>query len=97
MIKITINNTKEDLDFIDPCSMLNSEYGTIFQQWFNGKPMQDFYMSCGYAEKSMVHIWHCSENKCFKLSTDDLKSLKGLAKTVKVVKIDATVEINLLT
>lgn len=95
MIKININNTKSGPKLIDPCEMINSAYGTIFQQYFNGIQSNDFYISCGLCEKNIIHIWYSEEDKKYQLSTDDLKSLKGLVDRVKVCAIDATIELNI--
>lgn len=97
MITIIVNEKEVDNDLIDPVEMIGSEYGTIFQQYFNGKPCKDYYISCGHAEKSVIHIWHHEEDEEYNLSTDDIKSLKELVNTVKVKEIDATIEINLIT
>lgn len=95
MIKITTNKTKKLPDLIDPCKMLNTPHGTVFQQYVSGKPVQDFYISCGASEPSVVHIWDDSDDKTQRLSTDDLKSLRGLADHVKVAISDVIVEISI--
>lgn len=96
MIKITIQNDTDN-DLIDPTVMINSEYGTVFQQWFKGKKQPVYYISCGHCEKSVVSLWYNDEEKKHQLSTDDIKSLKELAKSVKVKQINATIEITLAT
>ena len=94
MIKITVNKSKtKPLDLIDPCKMINTPYGTIFQQYVSDKPVNDFYISCGHAEPSVIHVWYDEEDKNYKLSTDTFKSLKGLASHVKVLEVDATIEL----
>ena len=97
MITIKINEKQSGYDFIHPYEMLNSEYGTVFEQWFEGKPQGEFYISCGHCEDSVINIWYDEEDGCHKLSTDNAKSLKGLVNSVMVRKIDATVTIGLMT
>lgn len=94
MIKITIQNDTDN-DLIDPTVMINSEYGTVFQQWFKGKKQPVYYVSCGFAEENVIQIWYNPEEDKHMLSTDDLKSLKQLVKEVKVQKINATIETTL--
>lgn len=97
MIKITVNKTKKPQKLIHRSSIFNTEHGTVFQQYFRGKPKNWFYISCGYAEDSVVTIWYDNEACCYKLSVDNRESISQLVETVKVVAIEATVEINLLT
>lgn len=94
MISIKINSiSKEKL--IHPVQMINSEYGTVFQQYFHSTPSNTYYMSCGNAEPSVVSVWYDDEDKEYKLSTDDAGSLSELTKETKVKKIDATIKIEL--
>lgn len=95
MIKIKVGRDLPNEELIDPTDMINSPDGTIFQQYTNGKPTKDYYVSCGPAEKSVIHIWHDDDTRQHRLSTDDKKSLKELLDHVKVKVIDATLEINL--
>lgn len=94
MIKITIQNDTDN-DLIDPCQMIDTEYGTVFQQYFKNKAQNHYYISCGHCEKSVVSLWYNDEEKKHQLSTDDIESLKELVKSVKVKQIDATIEITL--
>lgn len=94
MIKITIQNDTND-DLIDPTAMINSDYGTVFQQWFKGKKQLVYYISCGRNEENVIQLWYDIDEE-YRLSTDDIKSLKQLAKEVKVQKINATIEITLV-
>lgn len=94
MIKITIQNDTDN-DLIDPTFMLNTEYGTVFQQYFKGKKQPIYYVSCGQNEKSVIQIWYCEVDEEHKLSTCDIKSLKEYTKEVKVQKINATIEMTL--
>lgn len=92
-----MNEKQADNDLIDPVEMIGFDYGTIFQQYHNGHPCKDYYISCGSAEKSVIHIWYNDEDAEYNLSTDNFKSLKTLVDTVKVKEIDATIEISLIT
>jgi hypothetical protein len=94
MIKITIQNDTDD-DLIDPVLMAKSNYGTVFRQYFKDIKQKDLYFSCGQDEDAIIHIWYDEENNEYRLSTDDIKSLKELVKSVKVKQIDATIEITL--
>ena len=97
MIKIKVNDNTEDESLVDPITMVGTEHGTIFQQYHNGEPCKDYYISCGRSEQSVIHIWYNEENGEYNLSTDNFKSLKSLVDTVKVKEIDATIDINLIT
>lgn len=94
MITINITNNKPDNELICPTEMIGLPYGTVFQQYHDGKPTKDYYISCGHGEKSIIHIW-VDENDMFRLSTDNAKSLGEFYKNVKVKEIDAIVELNL--
>jgi hypothetical protein len=95
VITIKVSDKEVDSDFIDPVEMIGFDYGTIFQQYHNGKPCKDYYISCGHAEKSVIHIWYNEEDE-YNLSTDDIKSLKELVDAVRVKEINATIEIDLI-
>lgn len=97
MITIKVNEKQVDSDLIDPVEMIGFDHGTIFQQYHNGYPCKDYYISCGHAEKSVIHIWYNEEDAEYNLSTDNIKSLKELVDAVRVKEIDATIEINLIT
>lgn len=95
MIKIKVNNKEIDNDLMNPCEMIGTPHGTIFQQYHDGIMCEEYYVSCGGGENSVIHIWHSDEDNKYRLSTDNVKSLTELYNTVKVKEIDATIEINL--
>ena len=95
MIIINVSRDNEVVDLIDPVEMINSPEGTVFQQYFNNKPTNQYYISCGVNEESLVQIWYDDEDGKHRLSTENKKSLKKLYDTVKVKKTDAVIEINL--
>mgnify|MGYP003526312992 CR=1 FL=1 len=97
MITIKVNDKKRSNDLIDPCDMIGSPHGTVFQQYLNEKAEECYYISCGHGEKSVVQLWFSIEEDEYCLSTDNAKSLAELYDTVKVREIDATIEINLIT
>lgn len=90
-IKIKQKNTKK-LDLLSPKDMLNTPYGTVFQQ-YNNEPQNQFYISCGQSEPSVICIWY--ESGEYKLSTDNLKGLLEFYKHIKVKKVD-NVSINII-
>lgn len=92
-IKIKERSTSK---FLDPCDMLGTPYGTVFQQYFKGHPEDTYYVSCGNGEKSVLTIWFDDESELFKLSTDDRESLSELVDSVRVAIVDADVKIKLL-
>lgn len=95
MIKIKVNDNTEDELLVDPIAMINTEHGTLFQQYFNGKPCKDYYISCGHSELCVIHMWYSDEDGEYRLSTDDMKSLQGLVDAVKVKEINGLIEIKL--
>lgn len=94
MIIINVTNNQPSNALICPTEMIGSPYGTVFQQYHDGKPTKDYYVSCGQGEKSIIHIWF-DEDERFRLSTDNAKSLGEFYKNVRVKEIDATIEVNL--
>lgn len=95
MIKINVSKKKQKSPLIEPHEMLNSPHGTVFQQYFHGKPDNTFYVSCGTYEPSLITIWYSDEEQDYMMSTEDLRSLRELNPTVKAKKIKATVSITL--
>jgi len=91
MITININ---DDSELISPELMLDTEYGTVFQQYFHGKPEKDYYVSLGLSKK-VIHIWYNKEKNNYELIIDDRNTLK-LGGAIKVKKIDANINFQLL-
>lgn len=94
MINIRVKHSKND-DLLSPIKMIGSEYDTVYQQYSNDKPQKDFYISCGYGETSVIHIWYDEESKIYRFSTDDSESLNELASHVKVKEIQAEVNLEI--
>lgn len=95
MIEIKINKKDESINLIKPSEMINSKYGTVFQEFFKNKQGNSFFISCGIGEKSIIHIWYNDENKRYELSTDDKESLKQFVESYKVFEIDAIISIDM--
>jgi len=93
MIKIKVKKSEGEL--IEPVKMLNTPHGTVFQQFFHGKPQKSYYVSCGHLEESVINIWYSKESKEWLLSTDDKESLLGLNLPVMVKKVDVDLRIEL--
>jgi len=94
MIKIKV--TGEHKIRILPKIMLSNIYaGCIFQQYSHGFPQNSFYINCGMNETSVIHIWYDDEDKQYRLSTDNKKSLGELLPHVYVLEIDAEINLDL--
>lgn len=97
MIEIKIKDTKnKKKKLLHPNEMLDTPYGTVFRQWFNNKPSDCYYMSCGHAEKSVVTFWFDDESGKYRLATDDAESLSEFNFSVRVQKIEADVKMKLV-
>lgn len=95
MIEINIEKNESEIELLKPSKMLdNLPYGTVFQQWFEGKPSDTFFLTCGHSEKRVITFWWDDENREYKVSTDNKKSLRGYVSSVKVFKINAEIKIN---
>jgi len=97
-VKIKVQQTKTDMELLDPREMLNNrfDHGTIFQEYFHSVPQKSYYICCGPHEESLIHIWFSDEEDEYKLSTDNLKSLKELNSDVKVKQCDVDIKMKLL-
>jgi hypothetical protein len=86
------------MELLDPCEMLNNKFdhGAVFQQYFQGVPQRIYYICCGPYEDSVIHIWFSDEEDEYRLSTDNLQSLKELNSNVKVKQCDVDIKMKLL-
>ncbi len=86
----------KDVKLLKPCAMLSGyPYGTVFQQWFEGKPSNTFFVTCGVGEKRVLTFWWDDEDLVYKVSTDNKKSLKEYVPSVRVFEINAEINIKL--
>lgn len=93
---INIKVISKSSNKLDPVEMLDNKYShSIFQQYCNDLPENCFYINCGINEESLIAIWYSDEDEKYNLSTDDRKSLRSLLSHVKVVKIDAEVNLTI--
>ena len=47
MIEINIEKNESEIELLKPSKMLdNLPYGTVFEQWFEGKPSNTFFLTC---------------------------------------------------
>lgn len=96
MIKITVSEAdKPSEPLIKLSEMLDSPYGTVFQEYIDGEPAQEFWISCGHAEKSLINFWWDEEAGCHKLSTDSKKTFIGFSTSVQVKRVDADLKLKL--
>lgn len=96
MIKIKVIDKSKHKIRMSPKLMLKNIYtGCIFQQYSNNIPQNNFYINCGMNEPSVIHIWYDDEDKQYRLSTDNKKSLGELLPHVSVIQIDAEINLDL--
>ena len=75
-------------ELIEPLDMLLKKYSECcFQQYHNNIAQKTYYINAGYGEEALICIWYNDEDCSWRLSTDNLKSLKQFVKTVKVKQI----------
>jgi hypothetical protein len=99
MIEINVEKTEyKDVKLLKPCAMLSAgiPYGTVFQQWFEGKPSNTFFVTCGVGEKRVITFWWDDEDLEYKVSTDSKKGLKEFVPSMRVFEINAEIDIKLL-
>ena len=91
---INVEKSANENDLIKPCHMLDrGNEDKIFQMYDDGLAQETIFINCGTNEKSLVSIWFDDERECFRLSTDDLKSLRQYNPHIKVK--DVTDRINI--
>jgi hypothetical protein len=96
MIKITVSEADKPSEPLMKLSeMLDSPYGTVFQQYIEGNPSKEFWISCGHSEKSLVNFWWDEEGGCHKLSTDSKKTLRLLKESIQAKRVDADLKLKL--
>jgi hypothetical protein len=96
MVKIKITESDKNTNpLINPCKMFDAPHGTIFQQYIDDDPGEDFWISCGLNEKSLINLWFDDEAGCHKLSTDRKRNLREFSKDVKVRRVDGDLKLKL--
>jgi hypothetical protein len=97
MIEIQVKQDKQNPLMHKPVNMLENYWqeGQVFQQYFNDKPQQDYYINCGLNEPSAIHIWFNYETRSYALSTSNKEELQGFNPNVLVAPIEARVLITL--
>jgi len=96
MVKIKITESDKNTNpLINPCKMFDAPHGTIFQQYIDGEPAKEFWISCGTNEKSLINLWFDDEAGCHKLSTDRKKALREYEYHCKVRLVDGDLKLKL--
>lgn len=96
MIKIKVKSQKEKLE--NPAVMFEPHaYGTVFQQYFRGKPDNTYFIHCGIGAKHLITVWYNDEDNRHELSTDSIKDINSFTEHVKVKRVDADIKITLET
>lgn len=97
MLNIKVIN--KSTDKLNPVEMLENKYSNrVFQQYANNVPQNHFYINCGINEEAVIQIiqiWFDDENYEYQLSTSDKKDLSMLLPHIKVVKLDAKINLTL--
>lgn len=81
---------------LNPVEMLENKYaGCVFQQYANNIPQNNFYINCDINEGAVIQIWFDDVNYKYQLSTINKKDLSMYLPHVKVVKLDAKINLTL--
>jgi len=67
----------------------------IFQQYSKGIPQEVYYINCGRCEKHLIVIWHDDEGNTYRLSTDNIQSLKEFNDHVTAVDVTEIIDIQI--
>jgi len=96
MLEINVKINEQGL--LNPTDMLKDENAEKVFMLYDTKQnnfIDNFFINCGRAEKSVISIWYDDESKKYRLSTDTLDSLKEYNKHIKVVDITDTIKMSI--
>lgn len=100
-VKIKINTTEKDTEdsLIDLVDMFDHTYGSVFQQYVDGEPSNEYWINVGVHEKRLVSLWledeSEGESNHYRLSTDNQKDLKQFREGIKALRVDAELTLTL--
>jgi len=94
-VEIEIVGATKESELIDLLEMHSYPYGTVFQEYMDGKPVNDYWICCGSCEKRLVNLWFDDESGVYRLSTDRKKDLREFRSGIKAMVIDAEINLTL--
>lgn len=95
MININIHENKQDLVLVDAKSIWNAPDGTVWQQYFNGKPQKWYFINIGVHEPLLI-VWYDSESEQYRLSSNSRKDLLEYDSLVTFAKINVDLKLDLI-
>lgn len=95
MLEVIVNQPDGESRLLEPSEMFEYDVGTVFQQYFHGKPDRTYYVNYGHNEPLLM-VWYNDESKMWCLSQETKKSIKGLNPTVQAKVVEnAKLTVNL--